>query len=112
MADASSHTTVPDTEDEQTNPKSLAVDDVSGYHWEETGPKLAAPIAALYEAANFRWSALISRGDLQEAQGVNGLCRRVSEWLEAQTDDANIASGQAYDSYMPRRNLTSLRSPG
>lgn len=75
MADAISCAPVQLTEDEQTHPKPLAVDDESESRCEEESEtKLVAPTATLHEAASSRVGALVNRCHLQEVQRFNGVC--------------------------------------
>lgn len=61
------------------------------------------------KAAASRWGVLVSRDELRVAQGTDGLCRRVSEWLEARTVHTDTASGQTYDSYLMSEDGILLR---
>lgn len=60
------------TKDGQANLMSLVVDDEAKSHCrEETEPKLVEPTDALQEPASSSWGALVSRGNLQEAERVD-----------------------------------------
>lgn len=62
-----------------------------------------------HEGEGARWGALVSQEDFREAQKVDGLCQRVSEWLEAPTGDAGTASGQTFDSHLTSHDGIFLR---